>query len=133
LLADARDGVSKLFLSEQSANRRRWPRNEGRVTRREKRSRRMSKRFSRCSSAPSCPNLRLLLTICGLSVRFRRLNTFLRKIASYNSRHGPVRRRLLLGLRIVPEFGAINRTQGCTYVLTLGYQAKSLMKPPPHP
>lgn len=41
--------------------------------------------------------------------------------------------KLLLGLRVVPEFGAINRTQGVTYMLTLGYQAKSLMKAPSHP
>jgi hypothetical protein len=43
------------------------------------------------------------------------------------------RAKVLLGLRVVPEFGAIDRTQGFTYVLTLGYQAKSLMKAPPHP
>jgi len=39
---------------------------------------------------------------------------------------------ILFGLRIVPEFGARNRTQGVTFLLTLGYQAKSLMKMPEH-
>jgi hypothetical protein len=41
--------------------------------------------------------------------------------------------RLLLGLRVVPEFGARNRTQGVTILATIGYQAKSLAKQPPHP
>jgi hypothetical protein len=40
--------------------------------------------------------------------------------------------KLLLGLRFVPEFGAINRTEGYTFMLTLAYQAKSMMKTP-HP
>ena len=39
--------------------------------------------------------------------------------------------KLLLGLRVVPEFGAVNRTQDVTWVLTIGYQAKSLVKAPP--
>ena len=39
--------------------------------------------------------------------------------------------KLLLGLRVVPEFGAVNRTQGVTWVFTIGYQAKSLVKAPP--
>lgn len=39
--------------------------------------------------------------------------------------------RLLLGLRIVPEFGARNRTQGVTFMLSLAYQAKFLVKMPP--
>jgi hypothetical protein len=43
------------------------------------------------------------------------------------------RPKLLIGLRVEPEFSAIDRTQGLTYVVTLGYQAKSLMKAPPHP
>jgi hypothetical protein len=38
--------------------------------------------------------------------------------------------KLLLGLRFVPELGAINRTEGYTFMLTLAYQAKSLMKMP---
>ena len=41
--------------------------------------------------------------------------------------------KLLIGLRVVPEFGAQDRTQGWTFLLTLAYQAKSLMKLPPHP
>jgi len=32
---------------------------------------------------------------------------------------------------VVPEFGAVNRTQSVTWVLTIGYQAKSLVKAPP--
>ena len=40
--------------------------------------------------------------------------------------------KVLLGLRIVPEFGARNRTQGVTFLFTLAYQAKSLMKMPGH-
>ena len=43
------------------------------------------------------------------------------------------RQKLLLGLRVVPEFGAQDRTQGWTFMLTLAYQAKSLVKMPPHP
>jgi hypothetical protein len=38
--------------------------------------------------------------------------------------------KLLLGIRAVPEFGAVNRTQGLTLMVTLGYQAKLLMKAP---
>jgi hypothetical protein len=38
--------------------------------------------------------------------------------------------RLLLGARVVPEFGARNRTQGITYLFTIGYQAKLLVKAP---
>jgi len=38
--------------------------------------------------------------------------------------------KLLLGFRAVPEFGAVNRTQGWTLVATIGYQAKSLAKVP---
>jgi hypothetical protein len=38
--------------------------------------------------------------------------------------------KLLLGARLVPEFGARNRTQGLTFLLTIGYQAKSLVKAP---
>jgi hypothetical protein len=37
--------------------------------------------------------------------------------------------KLLLGVRLVPEFGARNRTQGLTFLFTIGYQAKSLVKP----
>ena len=39
--------------------------------------------------------------------------------------------KLLLGLRVVPEFGARNRTQGVTFMLSLAYQAKLLVKMPP--
>jgi len=38
--------------------------------------------------------------------------------------------KLFLGLRVVPEFGARNRTQGVTFMLSLAYQAKSLVKMP---
>ena len=38
--------------------------------------------------------------------------------------------KLLLGFRAVPEFGAINRTQGLTLMVTLGYQAKLFAKAP---
>jgi hypothetical protein len=38
--------------------------------------------------------------------------------------------KLLIGLRVIPEFGAVNRTEGFTFMLTLGYQAKSLAKSP---
>ena len=38
--------------------------------------------------------------------------------------------KLLLGARLLPEFGACDRTQGLTFLLTLGYQAKSLVKTP---
>jgi hypothetical protein len=38
--------------------------------------------------------------------------------------------KLLLGIRAVPEFGAVNRTQGLTLMVTLGYQAKLLVKAP---
>jgi len=40
--------------------------------------------------------------------------------------------KLLLGLRIVPELGARNRTSGWTFLLTLAYQAKSLVRMSPH-
>jgi hypothetical protein len=38
--------------------------------------------------------------------------------------------RLVLGLRFVPEFGARNRPQGYTFMLTVAYEAKSLVKMP---
>ncbi len=38
--------------------------------------------------------------------------------------------KLLLGFRAVPEFGAINRTQGLMMMVTIGYQAKLLVKAP---
>jgi hypothetical protein len=38
--------------------------------------------------------------------------------------------KLLLGFRAIPEFGAVNRTQGWTLMATLGYQAKLLVKAP---
>jgi hypothetical protein len=38
--------------------------------------------------------------------------------------------KLLIGLRVVPEFGARNRTQGVTAVLTLARELKSFVKPP---
>jgi len=38
--------------------------------------------------------------------------------------------KLLLAVRLVPEFGARNRTQGLTFLFTIGYQAKSLVKVP---
>jgi len=38
--------------------------------------------------------------------------------------------KFLLGVRAVPEFGAVNRTQGLTLMVTLGYQAKLLVKAP---
>jgi hypothetical protein len=38
--------------------------------------------------------------------------------------------KLLLGVRVVPEFGAHTRTQGLTVLFTVGYQAKSLVKTP---
>jgi len=41
--------------------------------------------------------------------------------------------RLLLGARVVPEFGARNRTQGLTVMITLGYQAKLLVRAPAQP
>lgn len=41
--------------------------------------------------------------------------------------------RLLLDARIIPEFGARNRTQGLTMVFAIGYQVKSLMKAEKHP
>jgi hypothetical protein len=37
---------------------------------------------------------------------------------------------LLLGARVIPEFGARNRTQGLTVMLTVAYQAKLLVKEP---
>jgi len=41
--------------------------------------------------------------------------------------------RFLLGFRAVPEFGAVDRTQGWTFLLTTAYEVKSLVKMPPHP
>jgi hypothetical protein len=41
--------------------------------------------------------------------------------------------KLLIGLRAIPEFGARSRTQGWAFMLTLAYQAKSLVKMPPTP
>jgi hypothetical protein len=41
--------------------------------------------------------------------------------------------RLLVDLRVVPEFGARNRTQGLTFLLSLAWQARSLEKAPAHP
>ena len=38
--------------------------------------------------------------------------------------------KLLLGLRFIPEFGARNRPQGYTFLLSIGYEAKSLVKVP---
>lgn len=38
--------------------------------------------------------------------------------------------KLLLGLRFLPEFGARNRPQGFTFMLTVAYEVKSLMKLP---
>jgi hypothetical protein len=38
--------------------------------------------------------------------------------------------KLLLGLRFIPEFGARNRAQGYTFLLSIGYEAKSLVKMP---
>ena len=40
---------------------------------------------------------------------------------------------LLLGLRAEPEFGARNRLQGWTLVLTVAYTLKSLVKTPEAP
>jgi hypothetical protein len=39
---------------------------------------------------------------------------------------------LVLGLRVEPEFGARNRTQGWTFLLSVAYELKSLMKAPRH-
>jgi hypothetical protein len=41
--------------------------------------------------------------------------------------------KLVLGLRFVPEFGARNRPQGYTFLLTVAYEAKSLVKMPAAP
>jgi hypothetical protein len=41
--------------------------------------------------------------------------------------------RILVDLRVVPEFGARNRTQGVTFLLTAVWQAMSLEKAPEHP
>jgi hypothetical protein len=38
--------------------------------------------------------------------------------------------KLLIDVRAVPEFGARNRTQGLTFLLSLGWQVKSLVKTP---
>lgn len=40
------------------------------------------------------------------------------------------RAKLLLGVRLLPEFGARNRTQGFTFMLTAAYELKSLVKAP---
>ena len=39
--------------------------------------------------------------------------------------------KLFLDLRVVPEFGARDRTQGITFLVSIAYQVKSLMKPTP--
>ncbi len=39
--------------------------------------------------------------------------------------------KLLLGVRVLPELGARNRTQGLTVLVTAGYQIQSLVKVPP--
>jgi hypothetical protein len=39
--------------------------------------------------------------------------------------------KLLLGLRVLSEMGAASRTQGLTYVMTIAYQSKSLVKATP--
>lgn len=41
--------------------------------------------------------------------------------------------KFLIGLRVLPEFGAHNRPQGWTFMLTMAREIKSLMKLPPHP
>jgi hypothetical protein len=41
--------------------------------------------------------------------------------------------KLLIDLRAIPEFGAKSRTQGWAFMLTLAYQAKSLVKMSPTP
>jgi hypothetical protein len=41
--------------------------------------------------------------------------------------------KLLIGLRAIPEFGAKSRTKGWAFMLTLAYQAKSLVKMSPTP
>ena len=41
--------------------------------------------------------------------------------------------KLLFGLRVVPEFGAHTRPQGVTVMLTMAWEAKSLVKMPPQP
>ncbi len=41
------------------------------------------------------------------------------------------KQKFLLGLRVVPEFGAEDRTQGWSFMLTLAYQAKSFVRMPP--
>jgi hypothetical protein len=38
--------------------------------------------------------------------------------------------KLLIDARVVPEFGARNRTQGLTFLISLGWQVKSLVKAP---
>ena len=38
--------------------------------------------------------------------------------------------KVLIDVRIIPEFGAVNRTEGFTFMVTLGYQARSLVKTP---
>ena len=39
--------------------------------------------------------------------------------------------RMFVGLRVLPEFGAIDRPQGWTFMLSLAYEAKSLVSMPP--
>jgi hypothetical protein len=41
--------------------------------------------------------------------------------------------RLVFGLRVEPEFGARNRTQGWTFLFTAAYELKSLVKTPEAP
>ena len=38
--------------------------------------------------------------------------------------------KVLIDVRVIPEFGAANRTEGFTFMVTLGYQARSLIKAP---
>jgi hypothetical protein len=41
--------------------------------------------------------------------------------------------KLFLSLRVLPELGAVDRSQGWTFLLSLAYEVKSLVKLPPHP
>jgi hypothetical protein len=41
--------------------------------------------------------------------------------------------KLLLAARVMPEFGARNRTQGLAMLFTIGWQAKSLLRAPAQP
>jgi hypothetical protein len=38
--------------------------------------------------------------------------------------------KVLIDVRVIPEFGAVNRTEGLTFMVTLAYQARSLVKVP---